>query len=506
MKNSKSIAVQLLLIGIVLIVVNILSDRFFVRLDFTEEKIYTLSDATKDILQNLDEPVTVVAYFTQGSQQEIDKVRQDLRDMLVEYANISGGMVNYEFLNPNDSPEIEQEAMQAGIQPLVISVREKDQVKQQRIFIGVKITMGETTDVIPVIQPGAAMEYALSSSIKKISVIDKPKIGFIQGHGEVPLNEMPQALTQLEVLYDVQPVDLSNNEVSLSDYRTLAIIAPTDTFPAEHLSKLDDFLGAGGNIYAAINRLEGDFQSMRGNLVQTNFPDWLDEKGLRLEKNCVVDASSGTVGVRQQSGFMTFNRQIPFPYWPLIKAFDEENVITSGLSQVLLQLTGNIKFTGDTTLRFTPFLQTSKKSGTLPAPVFFDVQKEWTNNDFPLSNLTIGALLEGPIQSQTSAAIALIGNGDFAVNGTGEQAQQRQPDNINLMVNAIDYLSDDTGLVALRTKEVTSRPLEEIEENKRNLIKWLNFGLPILLVIIYGFIRAQINRRKRIKRMEVGNV
>lgn len=506
MKNSKSIAVQLLLIGIALVVVNILSDRFFVRLDFTEEKIYTLSDATKDILQNLDEPVTVVAYFTQGSQQEIDKVRQDLRDMLVEYANISGGMVNYEFLNPNDSPEIEQEAMQAGIQPLVISVREKDQVKQQRIFIGVKITKGETSDVIPVIQPGAAMEYALSSSIKKISVTDKPKIGFVQGHGEVPLNEMSQALMQLEVLYDVQPVDLSNTELSLSDFRTLAIIAPTDSFPAEHLNKLDDFLGAGGNIYAAINRLQGDFQSMRGNLVQTNFPDWLDEKGLRLEKNCVVDASSGTVGVRQQTGFMTFTRQIPFPYWPLIKAFDEDNVITSGLNQVLMQLTSNIIFSGDTTLRFTPFLQTSNKSGTLPAPVFFNVQKEWSNSDFPLSNLTIGALLEGPIESQTDATIALIGNGDFAVNGSGEQAQQRQPDNINLMVNTIDYLSDDTGLVALRTKEVTSRPLEELEESQRTLIKWVNFGLPILLVIIYGLIRAQINRRKRIKRMEVGHV
>lgn len=245
---------------------------------------------------------------------------------------------------------------------------------------------------------------------------------------------------------------------------------------------------------------------MRGDLVQTNFPDWLDEKGLRLEKNSVVDASSGTVGVRQQTGFMTFTRQIPFPYWPMIKTFDEDNVITTGLNQVLLQLTSNINFTGDTTLRFTPFLKTSNKSGTLPAPVFFNVQKEWGNSDFPLSNLTVGALLEGPIDSQTDAAIALIGNGDFAVNGAGEQAQQRQPDNINLMVNAIDYLSDDTGLVALRTKEVTSRPLDEIEESKRTLIKWINFGLPILFVIIYGFVRAQINRRKRIKRMEVGNV
>jgi len=256
----------------------------------------------------------------------------------------------------------------------------------------------------------------------------------------------------------------------------------------------------------ALNRVAGDFQSMRGNLVQTNIADWLAEKGLRVERNCVVDASSSTVGVRQQTGFMTFTRQIPFPYWPLIRTFEKDNIITTGLNQVGLQLTSTINFTGDTTLRFTPFLKTSNKSGTLPIPVFFNVQKEWANSDFPLSNLTVGALLQGPIQSDVHSAIVVIGNGDFAINGIGQEAQQRQPDNINLMVNAIDYLSDDTGLVALRTKEVTARPLDELEEGRRTLIKWLNFGLPILLVIIYGIVRTQINRRKRIKRMEVGYV
>jgi gliding-associated putative ABC transporter substrate-binding component GldG len=506
MKNVKTISSQIILIVIALIFVNVLSERFFLRLDFTEEKIYTLSDATKSIIKNLDEPVTIVAYFTRGSQQEIEKARRDLRDLLVEYANLSGGMVNYEFLNPNDDPQIEQEAMQAGIQPLLISVREKDQVKQQRIFLGVKITKGEVTDVIPVIQPGAAMEYALSSSIKKISVIDKPKIGIVQGHGEPSLSAMPQAITQLEVLYNIEPVELSNPETDLSEYRTLAIIAPADSFPQPDLQRLDEFLANGGSLYLALNQVEGDFQTMRGNLVQTNLTDWLSEKGITIEKNCVVDASSSTVGVRQQTGFMTFTRQIPFPYWPMIKDFDSENTITTGLNQVGLQLTSVLNFSGDTTLRFTPFLKTSKKSGTLPLPVSFNVQKEWTNKDFPLSNLTVGALLEGPIESDTHSAIIIIGNGNFAINGEGQEAQQHQPDNINLMVNAIDYLSDDTGLVGLRTKEVTSRPLDEIEEGRRALIKWINFGLPILLIIIYGIVRAQIKRRQRTKRMEVGNV
>jgi ABC-type uncharacterized transport system involved in gliding motility auxiliary subunit len=92
------------------------------------------------------------------------------------------------------------------------------------------------------------------------------------------------------------------------------------------------------------------------------------------------------------------------------------------------------------------------------------------------------------------------------VNGEGQQAQQRNPDNISLMVNSIDWLSDDTGLIDLRTKEVTSRPLVELEEGRRTFLKWLNFGLPILLVILYGIIRMQLNARKRTKRMEEGYV
>lgn len=506
MKNKKSIASQLILIVVALVLINVLSEKYFLRLDFTEDRIYTLSKATKDILKSLDEPVTVTAYFTRGSQQQIEKARQDFKDMLIEYANVSKGMLNYEFLNPNEDPQVEQEAMQAGIQPLVISVREKDQVQQQKVYLGAKITMGERSDVIPVMQPGAAMEYALSSSIKKLAVIDKPKVGLLQGHGEPSMNAYAQAVQQLQVLYELQPVDLSSPDVKLEDFITIAIIAPTDSFPQADLNKLDQYLAQGGNLYVAFNRFEGDFQTMRGNLTQTNLGDWLQQKGLKVENNCVVDASAGTVGVRQQTGFMTFTRQIPFPYWPLIRNFNEDMPITKGLEQVMLQLVSTINFTGDTSLTYKPFLLTSDKSGTLPLPVFFNVQKQWGENDFPLEKLTVGAILEGPIAGPTHSSIVLIGDGDFAINGEGQDAQQRQPDNVSLMVNAIDYLSDDTGLIDLRTKEVTSRPLDELEEGRSTWLKWLNFALPLILVVLYGIIRSQMRRSKRKKRMEEGYV
>ncbi len=505
MKNKKSIVSQLILIVVALILINVLSEKFFVRLDFTEDHIYTLSDATKDILKNLDEPVTVTAYFTRGSQPEIEKTRKDFKDMLIEYSNVSDGMVNYEFINPNKDTQTEQQAMQAGIQPLVLNVREKDQVKQQKVYLGAKIVMGDRSDIIPVVQPGAAMEYALSSSIKKLSVVNKPKVGFIQGQGEPSPGAFRQAMEQLQVLYDVQPVNLTDTTNDLNQYRTLAIVAPADSFSVAQLGKLDQYLAGGGNLMVGYNQVEGDFQTMRGTAVNSNLNEWLAKKGLKIENNIVVDQQAGTVGVRQQNGFMTFTRQIPFYYWPMITEF-EDTPVTQGLEQVLLQLASELTYTGDTTLTFTPLLRTSEKSGTLSLPVYFNIQKQWTASDFPLSNIIVGGLLEGPIVGKNNSKIILITDGDFAVNGEGQNAQQRNADNVSLLVNSIDWLSDDTGLIDLRTKEVTSRPLKELDDAQRTFLKWLNFLLPIILVIIYGIVRMQIRRRIRIKRMEEGYV
>jgi ABC-type uncharacterized transport system involved in gliding motility auxiliary subunit len=313
-------------------------------------------------------------------------------------------------------------------------------------------------------------------------------------------------MQQLQVLYNVQPVNLTDTINNLSSFKTLAIVAPADSFSDAQLNKLDEYLSNGGNLFLAYNHVAGDFQSMRGTLVNSNLANWLAEKGLSVENNFVIDQSAGTVGVRQQAGVMTFTRQIPFYYWPMIKGFPVEFPITKGLEQVILQFASSINFTGDTTLQFTPFLQSSAKSGTLSTPIYFNLQKKWGDNDFPLSNLTIGAVLVGPIVVHVNSKIVLITDADFPINGEGQNAQQQRPDNVSLLVNSIDWLSDDTGLIDLRTKEVTSRPLEELDEGKRSLLKWLNFLLPIVLVLFYGFIRMQIRRNKRIKRMEAGYV
>ena len=130
--KKKSLINYLLLVTGALILLNILADRFFLRLDFTADKRYTLSDATKNILGSLKENITVTAYFSDELPPDFAQLKRDFQEELVEYANRSNGKVIFDFINPNKDEQTEQKAMQAGVNPILINVREKDQVKQQK--------------------------------------------------------------------------------------------------------------------------------------------------------------------------------------------------------------------------------------------------------------------------------------------------------------------------------------------------------------------------------------
>jgi len=499
MKKKLNITI-LLVIGII-IFLNLISRELFLRVDLTENGQYTLSNASKKILKQIKEPITIKAYFSEGLPPDIAKTEKDFKEILVEYENLSNRNIVYSFLNPNKDEEIEKEANQNGIQPVMINVREKDQVKQQKAYMGAIVELGEAKEIIPFIQPGGAMEYALSTAIKKLSVTDKATIGLLQGHGEPSIMEMSQVQASLSIMYNIEPITLSDSTKISDKIKTIAIVRPNDSIPASHFALLDQFLAKGGRLFMALNRVEADFQTGSGSPKNIGIETWLQNKGIQLEDNFVIDANCGSVSVQQQ-GF-PFPVQMQFPYLPIATKFAKHPAV-EGLEQVIFQFASTIKYSGGSNVTFTPLVFSSEKAGSEKAPLMFQIDKNWTEADFPSQGLVIAASFEGKLSGDQFSKIVLISDGDFPINGQPQQGQmqQLQPDNVNLMVNSIDWLSDDTGLIELRTKGITSRPLDEISDGKKLFLKILNVLLPILLVIIYGFLRFQWNRNKRIKRMQ----
>ena len=496
--KTRKYTVTIVLFVAIIILVNLLAEQFFFRIDLTENGQYTLSKATKDILRDLDEPITVTAYFSKDIPAQLIKTRNDFQEMLVEYGKISGQMVVYEFISPNEDEELEMEAMESGIQPVVINVREKDQMKQQRAYMGAVLNLGERKEIIPVVEPGLAMEYTLSTAIKKLAVTDKPSVGFLQGHGEPPLNELAQVREELDILYSVEAVTVTDTTPIPSYIKSLAILRPTDSIPEPELRELDRYLGRGGKLFIAFNRVTGDLQSGYGSGLTTGLESWLRDKGLYVNENFIIDQNCVSATMQQQIGNAIQISSIAIPYIPRINQFSDHPV-TKGLEEVILPFASTLDFMGDSALAFTPILFSSEMSGTQSTPAYFNFQRQWTRADFPLQSQVLGGVLEGPIQGEATARLVVITDGDFAVN---ENGQQVNPDNVSLLVNGIDWLSDDTGLIELRTKGVSSRPIKQLEDGTRSLIKWLNFLLPIVLVLVYGGFRYQYRKNQRIARME----
>ncbi len=170
----------------------------------------------------------------------------------------------------------------------------------------------------------------------------------------------------------------------------------------------------------------------------------------------------------------------------------------------------------DSTAQLTVLARSSSQSARARLPSSVRPQQKWTVSDFSGSSIPIAGLLEGTFSSAFAGTdtlsvertqspetkLAVVGDGDFIVNGAGgrgqRQQQRRLPEgNVNLMANTVDYLADETGLISLRTQRVTSRPLMQLAPTTQTILKYLNVLLPILLVIGYGLVRYRSNRARR---------
>ncbi|HQU53020.1 MAG: GldG family protein [Lewinellaceae bacterium] len=493
---KKNVTLSALLIAGILIMINILSNRYFLRFDITKDRQYTLSSATKNVLKSLQDPVTVTAYFSKDLPADILKTKQDFKEMLAEYATRSKGKLNYEFIDPASDPDLEGKLAQQGIQPIMISVREKDQSKQQKAFLAAVIKYGEQEEILPFIQPGSSMEYDLTTNIKRMTVSDKPFVGIIQGDGEPELQQLSQLYQSLSVQYSIETINLTSVTEIAPRYRAVLWIKPMDSIPPQRFAMLSDYLDHGGQLILAYDAVEGNFQTAQGDQTNQDITAWLQTQGIQVEPAFAVDANCGTVTVQQNQGFMVINTPVKFPYLPLIQSFNG-NQITEGLEQVMLQFASPIRSSVDSSGKFTSILETSERSGIERTPVYFDVNRTWQDSDFPMHQLTVGAMVQY-LKNGISSRLVVYTDGDFAVSGQRGTMQ----DNVSLLSNTVDYLCDDTGLVSLRTKAVVTRPIKDLDDSTRTLLKWMNFLLPILLIIIYGFIRSQRQRALRVKRMQ----
>lgn len=487
----------------VILLLNVLSAFLFIRMDFTYNNRYSLSKVSKEAIRAIREPITVDFYLTEDLPQDIKKVAREFISLVKEYKSQSNVPFTVNTIHPNNEQK-GNTAIAAGIQPILIELRERDMEKIQNIFMGAVIKIGDRQAVIPYVDHTTPIEYEITRILKQTTDTIKPHIAFISGHREATLGQMPQLINELSHLTDISVINLFQTD-DLSRYNVLCIVGPQEVYTPYEKEQLENYLTNGGRLFVALNHAVGQINESQHNgyINPTGIEEILEEKGLKIQPDFIVDNNCGTMTVNQHNGFMSYQSNVSFPYLPMITNFSK-HTITHGLNAIFLPFASSIEqIKTNTTYIFTPLATTSSLSGTKRAPIFFNLQHQWNRDDFNKPKSVIAALLTN---DDHNSAIVTITDADFLINDIGIYAHVLRQDNINFAINSIEWLADNSGLIRLRNKFTTFPSLEPIDEHAKDFLKYFNFLLPLLIIFIFAGTRFRINRQRRINRSRPGYI
>ena len=516
--NRREAILQVLLIAGSLIALTYTADQFLWRADLTENDRYTLASASHEIAKSLADPVTVTAYVTANLPSRFGQTKEEFRALLQEFRAAADGNVEFTFINPNETDKRAQEARQAGIRPVQVSVRERNKMTQKRVYLGAVFQYQDQREVLSFIEPGSALEYQIANTVRKLTQEKKSVLGVLQGHGEPSLKAMTQFRDAVKGRYDVQTISGVDTTGVPPNVDVLLIARPKNELSTRAALAIDQYVMRGGRVVFALNRAQTNMRFGRARAQTTGLEPLLDTYGLPIRANLIRDRNASPIRVQQQRGGFRVVNQVRYPYIPQISNFSS-HPISEGLDQAVFRFVSSLDTTtADTSTALTVLARSSSQSARAGLPTSIRPKQEWTVSDFSGSSFPIAGVLRGSFTSafagrdtldvertqSPDTKLVVFGDGDFIVNGSGQRKQRLPESNVNLLVNSIDYLADDTGLISLRTQRVRSRPLMQLTPTTKTILKYVNVLLPIFLVIGYGVVRYRRNQARRTRWKEQG--
>jgi ABC-2 type transport system permease protein len=551
--NSRKLTdILILLNGLVLLVLlNVVSSATFYRFDLTEEKRYSIKPQTKDILRQLDDKIYVEVFLEGDLNAGFRRFRKAIAETLEEFRIYSDNKVEFTFIDPTSAVgqkarnEFMADLASKGIRPTNVIENRNGQKVEKLIFPGVLISYGGAETGVMLLKGNKArkqeeeinesiegIEFELVNAIHKLTNIDRKLIGVVSGHGELDSLQFVAAKQTMEDMYDVRRVRIADQD--LTQFDALIIAKPVRPFEEIEVFKVDQYIMNGGKALFFLDKLEA---SMDSAVLENYFAfpynigldDLLFKYGIRINPDLIQDQTSapypivtGTAGSRAKMELMTW------PYFPLINRY-ADHAITRNLDAVVTKFVSSMDTVKSPGVKKTPLLFTSQYSKKVTAPVSVSLNELRINpqpGSFNQSFLPVGYLLEGSFQSlyknrfmpdgatakihdrSAETKIIVISDGDILKNDINPRTHQPQMlgfdpftnytfANQDLLMNMLAYVTDENGLIRTRNKEVKIRPLDRTKATEEKF-KWqfINLVMPILVLIIFGVLRAVYRRRK----------
>ena len=499
-KNSFLLFLGGLLFGLILL--NLTARDIFKRFDLTDNKMFSLSPSSENIVKNLDDRLTIKVYFSDDLPNELGNTRRYLQDILEEYRAVSKE-INFYFFDPSSDSELEEQARKDGIQPVQMQALENDQMVVKKVYLGMILLYEDKKETLPVIQTTAGLEYMVSTKIKSLVNLDKKTIGLMHlDPNNTYKNE--NIKRQLDQHYSFRSIN-SENEIP-DNIDLLLLTGAVDTLGETTINSLTEFLEAGKKILLTQSGVKADLQLQQANQINSNIFEFLKSYRLDLKRNLVLDGKCGKVTVQVQQGPFLIPYPMDYPFFPIIDKFNKNQIVVADLEQVRPLFPSEI--TIDSVLNeniesVQTLFKSSGNSGMMETNIMLSPDPK--QNPFLNMLGQKGKIIAATSKLKNGGELMLISDSGF-LNDEGSMGLD---ENIVFIMNAVDYLVGDQDLISLRSREVTSRPLDILQMNEneeqsysqdekdkmkdqiKKRWKYANMLLPTLLIIGFGLFRVK---------------
>lgn len=513
--GAGSMTAVLLLAG-VLIVLNLLGLAFFHRWDLTDGGIYSLSDFSRKVMRDLDDVILVKLYFSEDLPAPYNANARYIKDQLNEYQAFAHGKMKFEIIDPIKSQR-ELEAQGLGIPAVQVNAIEKDKIEVKKVYMGLAVLFADKREVLPLIQSTSNLEYEITSAVKKVIADTMATVGFLAGRGEPALaGELSIVKRELERQYTVRTVTITPGSLIEPDIRALLVVGPTDSLSAFELYALDQYIMRGGRVGWFIEGVRVDPETQVAENLATNLDGLLAGYGIMINKDLVVDTRCSRIGVVQRQGDLSYQTIVDYPFFPEAVVFDKDNLITKDLGKISFPFVSSLDTSAaeQEALVFKPIVRSSERSGRKREPYMIQPLQRFSLDDFPEKYLPLAATVVGmfssyynthpvpdsgvvglpPVAARSLVTrMVVVGDADFM-----RDRSSRNPENIAFFLNIVDWLAQDEGLISIRARESTSRPLDpNVSDGARWRYKYANILIPPLVIVAFGVVRWRVRRAKR---------
>lgn len=554
MKTSNSHIKPLLLVIVILVIINSVSTSFFNRFDFTKDNRYTLSEAALLITNKAEAPL-IVDVFLQGEfPSEFKRLQTETRSILEEF-NAENPNIYFNFINPlegnADAEAIATQFYQMGMTPARVTVKENGKNEQRIIFPWAMANYNDETVKIPLLKNnlGATteervnasvqqLEYVFADAFSKLLTPRKQKIAIMRGNGELPDLNIADFIKTIKPYYRVAPFTLdsvANNPIGtlekLNEYDLVIEAKPTQSFTEQEKYVLDQYLMQGGKMLWLTEQVAFETDSLF-NPSQTSFAlprtlnldDYFFKYGIRINNELVNDLYSAPLILASGQGEDTQFNPYPWFYFPLPTA-TKAHPIVNNIEAVRFEYANPID-TLKNSINKTVLLTSSPttKLDAVPRQLSLKALGQQPNLElYKDGEQPLAVLLEGSFTSvyenrlkpfnyknnknnSEATAMLVISDGDIIKNKTNgnqplelgfERYTGAAYGNKEFLLNSVNYLLDDTGLIDIRSKEISIAFLnpDKIADEK---LKWqlINILLPLVLLVIFGVVFISLRKRK----------